>query len=251
MSNLSGKRILITGASSGIGAAAMALFAKEGACVIGAARRQAEGQAIAETILQAGGDAHFYSTDLSDEASIETLFKTISDQHGPIDGAMNNASSEQEFLPIHETPIDVYDNLFAINVRSVFLCLQHEIRAMRERGGAIVNIASIAGVRGYPGLSVYTASKHSVIGMTKSAALDAAPFNIRVNALAPGTTRTEMFNRQMATRPGGEEATIAAIPLKRTATPHEQAETALWLLSDQSSFVTGETIICDGGRTIA
>ena len=120
----------------------------------------------------------------------------------------------------------------------------------QRRRGAIVNTSSIAGTRGYEGLAAYSASKHAIVGLTRCAALDAAPHGIRVNCLCPGTTRTPMLERQMLTRPGGEQKTLHAIPLQRFGTPAEQAQAAAWLLSDQSGFVTGETLVVDGGRTI-
>jgi len=131
------------------------------------------------------------------------------------------------------------------------LSMRLEIARMkRHRRGAIVNTSSIAGVRGFPGLAAYTASKHAIVGLTRSAALDAADWNIRVNCLCPGTTRTPMMERQMLTRPNGEQGTLARIPLKRIATPAEQANAAAWLLSDSASFVTGEELVVDGGITV-
>jgi NAD(P)-dependent dehydrogenase (short-subunit alcohol dehydrogenase family) len=248
---LQGKTILITGASSGIGAEAMRLFAAEGATVIGTARRQSAGEKIVKNIIANGGKADFISADLRDETEIGTLFATLRAKYSCLHGAFNNASIEQAESPLHTTEINAFDDIMNLNVRSVWLCMRHELQIMIEQGeGSIVNVGSIAGVRGFPGLSVYTASKHAVIGMTKSAALDVASHGIRVNCINPGTTRTEMFDRQMATRPGGEEITKSKIPMGRVSHPSEQAQAALWLLSDRSSFVTGQVLSVDGGGTI-
>jgi len=145
----------------------------------------------------------------------------------------------------------VFDQIMAINVKGTWRCMQAEIATMKTRGrGAIVNTSSIAGIRGIPGLAAYSASKHAILGLTRCAALDTAAWGIRVNGLCPGTTRTPMMERQMRTRPNGEQATLARIPLQRVATPEEQANAAAWLLSDKASFVTGEELTVDGGGTI-
>lgn len=248
MGMLEGKVILVSGASAGIGRAAVHLFAREGAKVIATARREAEGRAA---IAEAGNDARFKAADLRDVASIDALFGYIESEFGRLDGAFNNAAMTQDCVPLVDTPLELYQQVFDTNVRSIFLCMQRELRIMLRQGsGAVVNTSSIAGVRGFPGLSMYSASKHAVIGMTKSAALDAAAFGVRVNCICPGTTRTEMMEIQMRTRPGGEQETLKGIPLGRVSSPEEQAETAAWLLSDRASFVTGEQLIVDGGRTV-
>lgn len=241
MGLLDGKTILVTGASAGIGRAACDLFEREGATVIGTARRP-----------PAGGMARFIAADLARPAEVDRLFATIEAEHGALDGAFNNAGISQDAIPLPDTPPELFDSVFDINVRAMWLCLRHELRIMRARKrGAIVNTASIAGLRGYRGLSVYTASKHAVIGLTKAAALDAAEYGVRVNCICPGTTRSGMMERQMLTRPGGEAATLKTIPLNRIAQPAEQANAAAWLLSDAASFVTGDAMVVDGGRTIA
>lgn len=248
MQMLAGKVILVTGASAGIGRAAVTLFAREGAAVIATSRRAKEGEAA---IAEAGNGAQFRAADLSDPTSIDDLFAFIEKQFGRLDGAFNNAAMTQSAIPLAETPTDLYQQVFDTNVRSVWLCMRHELRIMQaQRSGAIVNTSSIAGIRGFPGLSLYSASKHAVIGMTKSAALDAAPYDVRVNCICPGTTRTEMMEQQMLTRPGGEAETIKGIPLGRASSPMEQAEVAAWLLSARASFMTGEHVVVDGGRTL-
>ncbi len=243
-----GRTALVTGASAGIGRAIALRLAAEGARVIVTARSDA-GRLLAAEL---GGDALFLPCDLADPAAITTLFDSIAARVGGIDLAVNNAGTEQEAEPIDETDPAAFDRLMAVNGRAVWLAMRQEIALMRRRGGgAIVNVASIAGLRGYPGLSLYCAAKHAVIGMSKAAALDAAADNIRINCICPGTTMTAMMTRQMETREGGLDGTIARIPLGRVSAPDEQAAAVLWLLSDQASFVTGEALVVDGGRTIA
>lgn len=242
---LAGQTVLVVGATAGIGAAVWQRCRAEGADVIGVGRRADRGDALARAH---GG--RFETGDITDEDWLDAFFARLAGEGIALDGAVNNAAMTQDALPIDSIPQKLFDDIFALNVRATFRCLQHEIAAMRGRGGSIVNVASIAGKRGFPGLSVYSASKHAIIGLTRSAALDTAGDGIRINALLPGTTRTEMFDRQMSTRPGGEAGTVASIPLGRVSDAAEQAETAVWLLSTRSSFVTGETITCDGGATI-
>lgn len=251
MGILEGKTILVTGMTSGIGKAAFELFAREGVRVIGTARRIPEGERIVAELAASGFRSGFIAADLTVENEVKKLFAHIENHWGTLDGALNNAAITQEFHLLPDTPDGVYDRVFDSNVRSTWLCLVEEMRIMRSaRRGAIVNMGSIAGVRGFRGLAAYTASKHAVVGMTKSAALDMAEFGVRVNCVCPGTTRTEMMEMQMITRPGGEAGTLKTIPLNRIATPVEQAQVAAWMLSDRSSFVTGEVVVSDGGSTI-
>lgn len=243
--------VLVTGASSGIGLAALGVFANEGATVIGLARRAGEADAEVRRLQSAGHRVRFIAADITKSGDVARVVSEIESGIGPLDGAFNNASITQDAWPFDELPEAVFDEVIAINVKGTWRCMQQELAVMKTRGrGAIVNTSSIAGVRGFPGLAAYTASKHAILGLTRSAALDAATWGIRVNCLCPGTTRTPMMERQMLTRPNGEQGTLARIPLNRFATPAEQAQAAAWLLSDQAAFVTGEELVVDGGGTI-
>ena len=242
---LEGRTVLVVGATAGIGAATYRLCCQHGAAVIGIGRDAAAGRALAD---ECGG--RFVAGDITDDRWLEGFFAGLAADGVLLDGAVNNAGMSHAAIPLDQLPLDLFDQVFELNVRAMFACLQHEMAAMRAQGGAIVNVASIAGKRGFAGLSAYTASKHAVIGLTRSAALDGAASGIRVNAILPRTTRTAMFTMQMETRPGGEPGTVAGIPLGRVSQPDEQAAAIAWLLSAQSGFVTGETLTADGGATI-
>lgn len=248
---LTDRTILVTGASSGIGLAALRVFAEEGATVVGVARNERGAAAEIERLRAEGRAAHFFTADIAVAGSLEAVVARIERDIGELDGAFNNASITQDAYPVDELPEEVLDEILAINVKGTWRSLRLEIATMKKRGrGAIVNTSSIAGLRGFPGLAAYSASKHAILGLTRCAALDAAPHGIRVNCLCPGTTRTPMMERQMLTRPQGEQGTLARIPLNRFASPAEQANAAAWLLSERAAFVTGEEIVVDGGTTI-
>jgi len=248
---LEGKVAIITGASSGIGAAAGRLFAREGAAVVLAARRQDELARLATEISAAGGKALAVRTDVADAKSVEALVTRTVDSFGRLDIAFNNAGIESGLKPLIEYSEEEFERVIAVNLTGVFLCMKYEIPAMLAGGGgAIVNTSSTVGLIAWPGLAPYTASKHGMVGLTKTAALEYAGKGIRVNAIAPSTVRTEKIARVIATDPKIEEGMRRAIPLGRIAELEEVAETVLWLCSDGSSFITGVTLPVDGGQIV-
>jgi NAD(P)-dependent dehydrogenase (short-subunit alcohol dehydrogenase family) len=250
-----GKNILVTGVTSGIGRAAVIELAKRGATVIAAARREEAGRATVESAAIAGkaggGSARFVRTDIAVPDSIDELFAKIAQDYGRLDGAFNNAGIESDLAQVPDTPLEVFDRVFATNVRGTWLCMRHEMRLMRAQGhGAIVNTASITGVIAFPSTSVYTASKHAVVGMSKAAGLELAREGIRVNCICPGATRSEMSERWLETYPGGEAQMTQMLPTKRLARPEELAAVAIFLLSDAASYMTSSTTVVDGGQSV-
>lgn len=245
---LAGKAILITGAASGIGAAAAQVFAGYGARLV-LTDRDGEGvAAVAAGIDGAVGMA----ADVTSEANMAAAVGAAVTRFGCLDGAFNNAGVEQAgaaMIPLGEYPLEDFDRVVAINLRGILICLRAEIPAM-QRGGAIVNTASVMAVRTAPGMGAYAASKHGVLGLTRAAALDHAAAGIRINALLPGVVRTPMLTeRAFPANPGYEAMATAMHPLGRIAEPREIAEAAAWLLSDRASFVTGTALAVDGGMT--
>ncbi len=251
MKDFAGKIVLVTGASSGIGRAAAVKLGYEGANVIVAARREVNGMQTVEAVIEAGGTASFIAFDIGDEASIDALFAAIEARHGRLDAALNNAGTEGDPAMLPDMAIAEFDRVFNVNARGTWLCMRHELRMMRAQGGgAIVNTASIAGVVGFPMSSAYTASKHAIVGMTKSASLDMAPMGIRVNCLCPGGTTTEMSERWTTRVPGGEAELAQRVPMRRFARAEEQAEVAVFMLSDAASYMSGSVMVVDGGATV-
>jgi NAD(P)-dependent dehydrogenase (short-subunit alcohol dehydrogenase family) len=244
----SGKVALVTGGTSGIGRSTAVAFAKEGAKVVVAGRREKEGAQTVELIQQAGSEGIFVKTDVSKEADVIHLLETTLQTYGRLDAAFNNAGVEgKPFVQTHLETVENYQHVFDINVLGVLLSMKHEILAMQKTGGgAIVNNASVFGVVGMSGAGVYTASKHAVVGLSKSAALEQAKQNIRVNIVSPGVTVTEMFDRFSAS--GSDPAVLASIiPNGRTAKPEEMAAVVLFLCSPAASYITGTNITVDGG----
>jgi A-factor type gamma-butyrolactone 1'-reductase (1S-forming) len=246
-----GKVALITGASRGIGAATARLFAQEGATVVLASRSEEELARIVEEIRANGGEVMAAKTDVAEAASVETLIKRTVDAYGRLDIAVNNAGIAGGNKPLVEVTEEVFDRVIAVNLKGVFLAMKYEIPAMlASGGGAIVNLSSTVGLVGTgAGIAPYIASKHGVVGLTKTAALEYAGQHIRVNAVAPGTTLTSVNERWIADEQIRQRLT-SGIPLGRVADAAEVAEAILWLCSDAASYVTGVTLPVDGGYTV-
>jgi NAD(P)-dependent dehydrogenase (short-subunit alcohol dehydrogenase family) len=241
------KICLVTGAASGIGKAAALTFATEGAFVIGA-DVSAGGEETVQLVRSTGGQAEFIRCDISIPPEVEALISAIVARHGRLDCAFNNAGIEGPSVLIADTPEELWDRIIRVNLRGTWLCLKHEIRQMVLQGhGAIVNTSSTAGICGTPGFTPYTASKHGVVGLTKSVALQYAQSGIRVNAVCPGLTDTPMMDRILGGDRGMEKLFVAGTPIGRKAQPEEIARAAVWLCSEDASFVTGAIIAVDGG----
>ena len=241
--------ILITGALTGIGRATALAFAKEGAAVVVSGRREAEGNALEAELRGFGAKAAFIMADVRHEDEVRRLIDQTVARFGRLDVAVNNAGTEGTPGPITTQTPESYAAMFDTNVLGTLLSLKHELRVMQAQGaGSIVNISSTMGERGAANLSLYVASKHAVEGLTKSAALEAAAFGVRVNAVAPGPTETAMLDR-LTGSPDKKAAFYAAVPLKRGARPEEIADAVTFLGSDKASFITGQIIRVNGGKT--
>ena len=248
MGQLDGKVALITGAGSGIGRASALVFAREGAKVALADIVVEGGEETVRMVKEAGGEAFFIKADVSNAAEVEAMVNTVVETYGRIDCAYNNAGIEGQLASTDEYAEDMFDKVIGINLTGVWLCMKYELPHMLKQGsGAIVNTASGAGLIGVAGMSAYVASKHGVVGLTKTAALEYAKSGIRVNAVCPGLIQTPMVERITAEQPQLGEALVASEPIGRTGKPEEIAESVVWLSSDAASFVTGHAMSVDGG----
>ncbi len=242
------KVAIITGGSSGIGRATAVALAKEGATVVIAARRAKESEETLQLVKEAGGDGIFIKTDLGHEDEVKQLVELTVGKFGRLDYAFNNAGIEATTKSfVDETP-SIFDKVMSINVKGVWLSMKYEIPQMLKiGGGAIVNMSSIAGVIGFPQMPIYVASKHAVLGLTKSAALEYAKSGIRINAVAPGLIETDMLERAVDANSQLRKQFDAVTPMGHIGKPEEIANAVVWLLSNKASFVTGHTLIVDGG----
>jgi len=241
--------VLITGALTGIGRATALAFAREGAHVVVSGRRDEAGQALAAELRTLGAEAEYIRTDVRHDDDVRNLVDQTVARFGRLDVAVNNAGTEGKPGPVTEQSAESYAATFDTNVLGTVLSMKHELRVMQSQGsGSIVNLSSTMGHKAAPGASMYTASKHAVEGLTKAAALECAAFGVRVNAVAPGPIETELLNRftGSADRKAG---LIAGVPLKRAGMPEEIAQAIVFLCSDKTSFLTGQIVSVDGGKS--
>ncbi len=244
----SGKVALVTGGASGLGRASALALAHEGARVVVADVAVEEGEATVQLIADAGGQGLFVKADVTKSNEVEAMVQATLKAFGRLDFALNNAGIDGVRARTAQYPEDVWHQVINLNLTGVFLCLKHELPVMVAQGsGVIINMASVAGVTGFPGHAAYTASKHGVIGLTKTAALDYARAGIRVNAICPAYTQTPMLARMVERKPELEAKLVARVPLRRLGTAEEIAQAALYLFSDAAAFITGHSLVMDGG----
>jgi NAD(P)-dependent dehydrogenase (short-subunit alcohol dehydrogenase family) len=242
------KVAIITGGSSGIGRATAVALAKQGVKIATAARRTEEGEETVRLVKEAGSDGVFVKTDVAKEDDVRSLVDNTVKTYGRLDYAFNNAGIEETMTALVDQTSEIFDQIINVNVKGVWLCMKYEIPEMiRTGGGAIVNTSSGAGVIGIPQQSIYSASKHAVLGMTKSAALEYAKSGIRINAIASSLVETEMVERVSENNKQLIETFKPMIPIGRIGDPEEIANAVVWLLSDKASYVLGHTLLVDGG----
>ena len=245
---LEGKAALVTGAGSGIGRAAAAVFAREGARVIVSDVNVEGGEETVAAIQKQGGEARFIRCDISKPAEVEALIRGTVEAFGRLDCAVNNAGIAGVMAPTADYPEEIWARIMATNLKGVWLCMKQEIQQMlKQGGGSIVNTASAAGLVGMPMAPAYVAAKHGVVGLTKTAALEYAKANIRINAVCPGVVRTPLITAGIQDKPELEAAVVSIEPVGRMGQPEEIGEALVWLSSSAASFITGAALPVDGG----
>ncbi|RMD86214.1 MAG: glucose 1-dehydrogenase [Candidatus Dadabacteria bacterium] len=244
---VSGKVALVTGAASGIGMATAELLVREGAKVLLCDRNGPALAEAAQALRAQGGRVEAFEADVAQEAQVAAAVEACLRSFGAMNCAVNNAGITGVPAPVAETDLAVWHQVLAVNLTGVFLCLKHEIAHMRGAGGgSIVNVASGSAIVATPGMAAYCASKHGVLGLTKTAAVENAGAGIRVNAVCPGSTDTPMLQAAMAADPSVKELVLSTLPAGRLGRPQEVAEAIVWLCSDRASFVNGATLLVDG-----
>ena len=251
MAVFTGKVAIVTGGSAGIGRATAVAFAREGAKVVVASRRIKEGEETVQLIKRAGSDGFFIKTDVAKAAEVKTMVEKTVATYGRLDYAFNNAGViEPKPGPLVEQTEETLAHVIDINVKGVWLSMKYEIPEMlKHGGGAIVNMSSVAGVISFPGIGIYVASKHAVIGLTKTAALEYSKSGVRVNAVNPAAIETDMLAHVAGGNKDAMSQMAAHHPIGRIGKPEEIAEAVIWLCSDKASFVTGHSLLVDGGLT--
>jgi NAD(P)-dependent dehydrogenase (short-subunit alcohol dehydrogenase family) len=246
--DLEGRTALVVGGTSGIGLATARALGAAGANVVVAARGAERGEGARRMLEELGGKAAFVVADVRDEASVERAVDATVERFGRLDAAVNCAGAGGDMMPIERADQRVWDDVMAANARGTWLCMRHQTRVMLAAGGgAIVNVSSIYGLAGRQAHHAYVTSKHAIVGMTRSVAIELAPRGVRVNALCPGFTATEGMRAAEAAAPDFVRALVAELPIGRMATVDEVAAAALWLCSPASAYVTGAALAVDGG----
>lgn len=248
---LEDKTVIVTGAGSGIGRACALTFARTGARTVVADVQAESGNETVALIKENGGEATFIETDVSEARDVELLISRTIETYGGLDIAYNNAGIEPPVAKTADIVEEDWDKVISINMKSIWLCMKYEIKAMLERGGgAIVNMSSVVGFLGQPEMASYVACKHAVLGLTKTAALEYVGNNIRVNAVCPAIVATPMVDRFTKGDAGVVAALTAQYPIKRLLDPQEVADAVLWLCSEKTSYLNGHSLVMDGGFSI-